>query len=317
MITKTLNSGKVMPALGLGTWLSGPGEVYSIVKSAIKDGYRHIDCAAIYGNEEEIGRALSEVISLGTVTREELFITSKLWNNAHAKDNVMPALQKTLKDLQLDYLDLYLIHWPVVFKEDVVFPEGTDGYIALEKLPVIETWNVMESAVEKGLIKSIGVCNFSAKKIEDLVNKANIKPAINQVELHPYLSQYPLLETCKKHGIFLTGYSPLGSSGRPAEMTAEDEPSLLENKVILEVAKKNDKSAAQVILNWALTRGSIVIPKTITPARAIQNFAAQNFELSEVDMSAIDEMDCHFRYVNGKFFTPEGGAYTIENLWDE
>jgi alcohol dehydrogenase (NADP+) len=317
MLTKTLNNGNIIPVVGLGTWLSQPGEVYSIVKTAIEEGYRHIDCAAIYGNEEEIGKALSEVLSEGIVKREELFITSKLWNNAHANENVMPALQKSLNNLQLDYLDLYLIHWPVAFKEEVMFPESIDEYIALEKMPIIDTWRAMETGVEKGLIKSIGVSNFSIKKIEKLVSLATIKPVINQVELHPYLQQNALLASCKKHNVLLTGYSPLGSSGRPAEMTAESEPSLLDNKVILQIAKKNNKSPAQIILNWALTRGTIIIPKTVTPARAIQNFSAQNFELSETDMNSINELDVNFRYVNGGFFTPEGSPYTLANLWDE
>lgn len=317
MRMKKLNSGYEMPMLGLGTWLSEPGQVYNIVKEAIKSGYRHIDCAAVYQNEEEIGKALSEVLAEGIVKREELFITSKLWNNAHHPQNVEGALKKTLSDLKLDYLDLYLIHWPVAFKEDVFFPEDASGYISLEELPIIDTWTAMEACVEKGLIKSIGVSNFSAKKLEDLISKAKIKPAVDQVEMHPYLSQSEFHTFCKNHDIAITCYSPLGSSGRPDTMKADNEPSLLENPTILEIAKKYDRSAAQVILNWSLSRGTIVIPKTVTPSRAVQNFEAQNFELEASDIEAINGLDRHFRYVNGSFFTPDSGPYTVQNLWDE
>jgi alcohol dehydrogenase (NADP+) len=316
MKTTTLNNGKTMPCLGLGTWLSGPGEVYNIVKSAIKDGYRHIDCAAVYGNEKEIGQALSEVFSEGIVKREELFITSKLWNNAHAKKNVMPALKQTLSDLQLDYLDLYLIHWPVAFKEDVSFANTPEEYISLDDLPIIETYTEMENAVTQGLIKSIGVSNFSIKKLEDLIDKSKIKPTVNQIEIHPYFNQKEMLTFANKHNVKLTCYSPLGSSGRPPGMLADNEPSLLDNDVIIELANKYNKSAAQIILNWGLSRGTIVIPKTVTPKRAIENFASQDFELESNDMEKIDNLEKGFRYVNGSFFTPAGGPYTLENLWD-
>jgi len=315
--TKTLNNQKTMPMLGLGTWLSDAGEVYKIVKSAIKDGYRHIDCAACYGNEKEVGQALEELFNEGVVKREELFITSKLWSDSHEKKNVLPALKKTLSDLKLDYLDLYLIHWPVVFKEDVSFPAEGSDYLALTEVPTIETYTEMENAVTAGLIKSIGVANFSQKKLQELIGMAKIKPAVNQVELHPFLQQTALVEFCKEQDITLTGYSPLGSSGRPEGMLAENEPSLLENKLIVELANKYDKSPAQILLNWNMNRGVIVIPKTVTPKRAIQNFESQNFELENSDMEKIAELDKHFRYVNGGFFTGEGSPYTIANLWDE
>ncbi len=317
MKTKTLNNKLSIPMIGLGTWLSKPGEVYEIVKSAIKSGYRHIDCAAIYGNEHEIGKALSELLTQGVVKREELFITSKLWNNAHKAGDVIPALKKTLLDLNLEYLDLYLIHWPVCFEPNVIFPETKDGYVSLEELPIIETYTAMEEAVNLGLVKSLGVSNFSAKKIKDLVEKAKIKPVMNQVEMHPYLNQAKLLEICNDLNVAVTCYSPLGSSGRPDGMLADNEPSLLNNELIKKLSLKYEKSKAQILLSWALSRGTIVIPKTVTPSRAIENFQSQDLELEAGDIKLIDQLDCHFRYVNGSFFTPEGGAYTLSNLWDE
>jgi len=317
MKTRLLNNNKSIPTLGLGTWLAEAGEVHKIVKSAIKDGYRHIDCAAVYGNEKEIGDALSEVLSEGIVEREELFITSKLWNNAHAKENVLPALKQSLSDLRLDYLDLYLIHWPVAFKENIAFPEKADDYLSLDQLPIMETYTELEKAVGLGLVKSIGVSNFSAKKLDALIKKSKIKPAVNQVELHPYLQQNELLAYCNNNHIALTAYSPLGSSGRPPEFLANNEPSLLTNPLIKEIALKYKKSAAQILLNWGLSRGTVVIPKTITPARALENFNAQNFELENSDMEKLANLDKHFRYVNGTFFTQDGSPYTIANLWDE
>jgi alcohol dehydrogenase (NADP+) len=317
MKMKRLNNDIEMPTLGLGTWLSEAGDVYKIVKSAIKDGYRHIDCAACYGNEKEVGQALSELFEEGVVSRSELFITSKLWNNAHAPADVLDALKSTLSDLKLDYLDLYLIHWPVAFKKEAFFPETNEDYISLEELPIIDTYKEMEKAVQAGLVKSLGVSNFSIKKLGDLISKANIKPVVNQVENHPYLSQNSLLEFCNTNEIALTCYSPLGSSGRPPGMLAENEPSLLENKIINDLASKYQKSPAQVILNWSMSRGAIVIPKTVTAHRAIENFESQNFEMDSSDIDQISTLDENFRYVNGSFFTPEGGIYTLANLWDE
>ncbi|EQC45513.1 aldo/keto reductase [Bacteriovorax sp. Seq25_V] len=317
MKTKNLNNNKTIPMIGLGTWLSKPNEVYNIVKEAIKIGYRHIDCATVYGNEDEIGRALKEVMDEGIVKREDLFITSKLWNNSHARVDVVPELERSLKDLQLDYLDLYLMHWPVAIKKEVGFPQKTEDYISLEELPILETYKGMEDAYKKGLTKSLGVSNFSIKKLDQLINEAEVKPVMNQVELHPYLAQNKLVNYCNKNGIALTCYCPLGSAGRPAEMLASDEPLLIEDATIVELAKKYQKTPAQIILNWSILRGTIVIPKTVTPARAKENLESQDFELVSSDLKIIDQLDRNYRYVNGRFFTPEGGPYTYENLWDE
>lgn len=312
-----LNNGVSIPTIGLGTWLSAPGEVKNIVIKAIEIGYRHIDCAACYGNEEEVGDALQEIFSKGTVKREDLFITSKLWNNSHARNDIAPALEKTLKDLKLDYLDLYLIHWPMVFKKEVGFPKDASDYLSLDEVPIKETWQGMEDLYEKGLVRAIGVSNFSIKKLQDILSYANIIPAVNQVERHPYFQQRDLLSFCKSNGITLTGYCPLGSSGRPDMMKASDEPHLLNDPLISDIAHRNKVSNAQVILNWAMERNGVVIPKTVTPQRAQENLESANLEISKEDLLLIDKIDKNYRYVKGDFFAPEGGPYTLQNIWDE
>ena len=303
-----------MPAIGLGTWKSGKGEVGQAVKIALNNGYRHIDCAATYGNEAEIGEALTEVFQKDKVKREEVWITSKLWNDSHEKEHVIPALKQTLKDLQLDYLDLYLIHWPVAFKHGVSFPSKDEDYLSLEEVPIIETWNELIKAKEQGLVKHIGVSNFSAKKLNDLMAKTTENPEMNQVELHPFLPQPDLLQFCRENNIHCTAYSPLGSGDRSAQMKAENEPSLMEEPAIKEIAEKHDASPAQVLIKWAVARGTAVIPKSTTEKHIISNLESENLPLDEEDMKKIAGIEREFRYVTGEFFVTPGNPY--ENIYD-
>ncbi|KAI8812614.1 aldo/keto reductase family protein [Cladochytrium replicatum] len=279
--TLKLSSGYIAPAFGLGTFQSKPHEVGEAVRAAIRAGYKHIDCAAIYENEAEIGEVLKQEIA---AKREQYFITSKVWNTMHSRENVKKACLKTLKDLQLSYLDLYLIHWPLAFK---IKGDGTqNSYIdpvtktqVLEEIPIEETWQAMEELVDAGLVRSIGISNFSIKKTKKLLETARIKPAVNQVEMHPYLPQAELLEFCKANGILVTAYSPIGSGGKP---------SLLEDPVINEIAAKHGKSAAQVLLSWGIQRRTQVIPKSSKPERIAENF--QDFILPDEDFERINQI---------------------------
>jgi len=302
-----------MPILGLGTWKSEPGEVGAAVRDAIRAGYRHIDCAAIYGNEAEIGVLLEELILAGEVRREDLWITSKLWNDAHARDQVAEALRKTLSDLRLDYLDLYLIHWPVATKS--VFPSKGEDFFTLEERPLTDTWAGMEACVEQGLTRHIGVSNFNSKQLETISRDVTIKPEMNQIELHPFLTQEPLVEFCRQRNIHLTAYSPLGSPDRPDAMKRPDEISLLNNETVASIAKAHHCSPAQVLISWAIGRGTAVIPKSVKPARLKENLAAAKLSLSQQEMAALSGLDAGFRYVHGGFWTFDGSPYTQEELW--
>ncbi|MBK6952492.1 MAG: aldo/keto reductase [Crocinitomicaceae bacterium] len=308
-------NGDLWDQIGLGTWKSKPGDVGKAVESAIEMGYRHIDCAAIYMNEPEIGIAIQNCIKKGIVKREDLWITSKLWNNAHRQHEVIPALKKTLADLQLDYLDLYIIHWPVAIKNSVINATLPEEYLPLSEVPVSETWKGMEEAVKSGLTKHIGVSNFSQKKMADLLKNCSHKPEVLQVELHPYLQQNDLLNFCNEHGVFMTAYSPLGSGDRSETMRRADEPKLLEDKTILEIAAKHKASAAQILIAWHVHRGTTVIPKSVNPVRQKENLEASKIILDADDMNKIKNLDRHYRFITGKFFEIPGNGYV--NIYDE
>ncbi len=312
----TFANGDTIPMIGLGTWKSAPGKVFDAVVEAIKAGYRHIDCAAIYGNEAEVGQALQQVIAAGIVKREDLWITSKLWNDSHRKEHVKPALRQTLRDLQLDYLDLYLIHWPVALKHGTTFPQSSADFISLVEVPLSETWSALEACAEDGLVRHLGVSNFNSEKIEAVKKNARIQPEMNQVELHPLLPQGELLAYCEQHGMHVTAYSPLGSRDRPAKSKKADEPNLFEHATIQEVAEKHGCSAPQVLISWAVHRGTVVIPKSTTPEHIRQNIAAIDVHLDEEDMENIAGIDETYRYLDGALWTKDDSPYTMEGLWE-
>ncbi|XP_077981649.1 aldo-keto reductase family 1 member A1-A-like [Glandiceps talaboti] len=295
----TLPSGVQMPMVGLGTWKSKPGDVEKSVKAALDIGYRHIDCAALYQNEKEVGAALEARLG-STLKREDVFITSKLWNTMHAAEDVKPACQQTLKDLGLEYLDLYLMHWPIGFqKTGATFPSNPDGTILFTDVPFMETWAAMEKLVDEGLCKQIGLSNFNSKQVTEVLNNGRIKPVVLQVECHPYFNQSKLLNFCKEKGIVMTAYSPLGSPDRP--WAKSNDVVVLNDPVLKKIGDRYNKSPAQVALRFNVQRGVIVIPKSVTPSRIQQNQELFDFKLSESEMKTVEGLD---RGPHGRVLNP-------------
>lgn len=286
MRQKQLNSGYRMPVLGLGTWKLRPAEAGAAVTYALAQaGYRHVDCASIYENQAEIGAALAKLWGQA-VKREQVFITSKLWNTDHRPERVERACRQTLADLRLEYLDLYLMHWGIAFKP------GREGII--DQVSIRETWIAMEELAQKGLAKSIGVANFTTMMLADLLTYAKIKPAVNQIELHPYNSQAELVAWCQDEGIAVTAYSPLGNP----VLAAKGGPQLLDDKTIKTIAAKHKKTPAQICLNWAIDRGTMAIPKSSKPERIRENIDVFNFTLTDEDRRAINALNRNYRLVN-------------------
>jgi alcohol dehydrogenase (NADP+) len=310
----TFSNDDSMPILGLGTWKSKPGEVYKAVREAIKIGFRHIDCAAIYVNEKEIGEALKDAFIERDVSRSDLWITSKLWNSSHKPAQVKPALQKTLADLQLSYLDLYLMHWPVAYKEGIGFAQKAEEFLTQEEAPVSETWKALEDCKQLGLVRHIGLSNFNIAKLQEIQDIATMLPEMNQIELHPFLPQQKLVAYCHNHKIHLTAYSPFGSLDR--QNKKEDEPRLFENEAVLKISETHNCAPAQILIAFAIARGIAVIPKSVSPIRLKQNFEAANIDLSTEELGTLLNQP-NFRFIDGTFFTFEGSPYSLSDLWEE
>jgi diketogulonate reductase-like aldo/keto reductase len=261
----TLNNGVIMPQFGLGVWQAQDGEeVETAVTAALNCGYRLIDTAAVYGNERGVGRAIAR----SKVPREELFITTKVWNADQGYDQTLAAFDKSMQRLNLSYLDLYLIHWPVPAK---------DTYL--------DTWRALEKLYAEGKVRAIGVSNFTPEYLERVLNEATIVPAVNQIELHPRFAQEQLRDFCQQRHIAVESYSPLGGSGSD----------LLSDPILQRIGDKYGKSAAQVILRWHIQHGLIVIPKSVTPERIQQNITIFDFALSDGDMMSIDALNTNSR----------------------
>lgn len=285
---------RMMPVLGLGTWKSAPGEIGDAVRAALRHGYRHLDCAAVYGNEKEVGNVLREMVSgvgKDQIPREELFVTSKLWNSEHDPANVKAALQQTLSDLQLEYLDLYLIHWPQGFEKvrgtHTGRPQWPNGSIRYDFVSsTLSTWRALEGCVRDGLVRSLGLSNFNSKQIEALEQHAEIMPSVLQVESHPYFAQQRLVDFAHSRDIVVTAYSPLASGAKSSSgYTVPHHP------VLARVGAKYGATAAQVAIAWQVARNVSVIPKSVSEARIVQNLEAAAIPLVQADVEVIDDLD--------------------------
>jgi diketogulonate reductase-like aldo/keto reductase len=317
---RTLSSGARMPAIGLGTFGSdhvSAVQIAQAVKSAARIGYRHFDCAAVYGNEAQIGEALMEVMAAG-VKRAELWITSKVWNDKHAPDDVIASCERSLADLRLSYLDLYLVHWPF----PNFHPPGCDVTArSKDSKPYIhanymKTWAAMEELVKRGLVRHIGTSNMTIPKLKLVLRDAKIRPAANEMELHPHFQQPELFEFARTNGIVPIGYSPLGSPHRPERDRTPEDTSPTEDPVILRIAAQHGVHPAVICLKWAVQRGQTPIPFSANQRNIFGNLLAVTADpLSNEEMSQIASLDKNCRLIKGQVFLWKDNQ-SWEDLWD-
>lgn len=305
MATIKLNSGYEMPQVGFGCWKVNNDTCADQIYNAIKVGYRLFDGAEDYGNEKEVGDGIKRALDEGLVARDELFVVSKLWNNFHHPDNVEKALDRTLADLKVDYLDLFLIHFPISFKyvpHDEKYPPGfycgNGDKFAYENVPLLDTWRALEKLVKAGKIRSIGISNFNGGLILDLLRGAEIAPAVLQIEHHPYLQQPRLIKWVQSKGIAITAYSSFG----PQSFVELNHPKvgqqvgLFEHSDIKSIAESHKKSAPQVLLRWATQRGLAVIPKSNKTERLVLNLNVNDFDLTDAELETISKLDIGLRF---------------------
>jgi alcohol dehydrogenase (NADP+) len=315
---RTVSTGARMPAIGLGTFASdrySAAQVAEAVHGALAVGYRHIDCAAVYGNEAEIGQVVQQAMQAG-LRREELWVTSKLWNDRHG--DVIAACEESLRDLRLEYLDLYLVHWPfpnthapgvdVTSRDPHARPYIHEDYM--------RTWRQMEQLVEQGMVRHIGTSNMTIPKLQLLLRDAEIRPACNELELHPHFQQPELFQFVLDHGMVPIGFSPIGSPRRPARDTMPGDTVDIEDPVILRIAERLGVHPAVVCIKWAIQRGQVPIPFSVHRAHYLANLRATVTEpLTAEEMVAIAAIDRHCRLIKGHVFLWEG-AKGWEDLWD-
>jgi diketogulonate reductase-like aldo/keto reductase len=315
---RALHTGATIPAIGLGTFGSDhvfAAEVAATVKGAAAAGYRHFDCASVYSNEAEIGASFEEILSNG-IRREELWITSKLWNDKHGEDDVIASCRKSLADLRLDYLDLYLVHWPF----PNFHPPGCDVTSrSADAKPYIHenymrTWRKMEELVEMGLVRHIGTSNMTIPKLKLVLRDARIKPAVNEMELHPHFQQPELFEFVLANGIQPVGYCPIGSPGRPERDHAPEDTSPTEDPVIRAIAARHGIHPAVVCIKWAVQRGQIPIPFSVHNYRA-NLLGVVGDPLTDEEMRSIAAIDRNCRLIKGQVFLWKEGQ-SWEALWD-
>ena len=301
-----LADGGRLPAVGLGLWKVPKPATADLVRQAIRAGYRHLDCACDYGNEEEVGAGIATALAAGECRREDLWVTSKLWNTYHAREHVRPAVERTLRDLRLEYLDLYLIHFPIAQQfvpfetryppEWFLDPSETAPRMKFARVPLSETWAAMEELVTAGLVRHIGVCNYGTALLRDLLSYARVRPTVLQVELHPYLAQGKLLRFARESGIAVTAFSPLAAQSYHSLGTAEPDESVLNEEVVRAAAARHKKTPAQIVLRWAVQRGTAIVPKTARPERLAENLALFDFALTADEMVALRALDRNRRF---------------------